>query len=67
MDYCSKHGEKGTVNQILWFKKFIYNMIYWIYMLSDKGKEMLYRESSLSLSDFNKLEKRSTVSEIVGV
>lgn len=42
-------------------------MIYWIYMLSVKGKEMLYRESSLSLSDFNKLEKRSTVSEIVGV
>lgn len=32
-------------------------------MLSDKGKEMLYRESSLSLSDFNKLEKGSTVSE----
>lgn len=42
-------------------------MIYLIYMLSDKGKEMFYRECSLSLSDFNKLGKGSTVSEIAGV
>lgn len=57
---------KGNCKSITMVKKNIYN-IYLICMLSDKEKEMLYRKCSLSLSDFNKLEKGSTVSEIVGV